>query len=792
MTTEATYQIGGMTCAACVRRVERALLKTDGVTRASVNLATERGTVVFDPSLVSPEALQLAITKAGYEAYTLPDSRPDLSQKAANQTDPAATNQIDIVEQQVAAHDHSKDPKRSAEESLRAKNELESSRLWNDFLGSLLFTLPLFIIAMVPMIWEPLMAQMMLWMPMPAWNGLMLLLCLPVQFWFGRRFLILGWKSLCNRSPDMNALVMIGTLSAFAFSTVVTLWPNLVPPDSQHVYFESAAVVITLVLLGRFLEGRSRREAGQAMRGLMRLQPATARVLRNGLFTEIPIEGVQVGEKIEVRPGESIPLDGLVESGVSSVDESMVTGESLPVDKEPGDRLIGGTLNQNGNLLFSVTTTGNNTTLAKIIQFVERSQASKPKIQSLADHVVAYFVPVVLLIAIATAICWFMATQRIDLALVHAVSVLIIACPCAMGLAVPTSVMVGSGRAAQLGVLFRQSTAIESLANADTIAVDKTGTVTTGKPSITRIEIAPTFQREELLQWTVDIQRKSEHPIAKAIVRAMSDEFPNSLTNVDQFKAIPGFGVEAVINQKSAPKMIQMGSEKLMRRLGISLEHFAQSIDECKGEGASLFFVSVDGQSCGMIALEDSLKPDSVQAIKTLNESNIDIFVLSGDQNEAVRKTCRMLGLDASQAIGEMQPEEKAHQVHELKSSGRCVAFVGDGLNDAPALVEADIGVAIGTGTDLAIESADVVLMSGELSALVRAVGLSRAILSNIRQNLAWAFGYNILLIPLATGALEPAFGWKLSPMHAALAMSLSSFFVVSNALRLRGFQPKG
>lgn len=632
---------------------------------------------------------------------------------------------------------------------------------------------------------------------MGAWNLLMLVLCLPVQFWFGWRFLSLGWKGLRAFSPDMNSLVMLGTLAAFTYSTVVTFWPNWLPADAQHVYFESAAVVITLVLLGKYLEARSKSEAGNAMRSLLKLQPAMARlILPDGSISDVSVSTIRTGDRIEVRPGETIPLDGIIENGSTAVDESMITGESIPVEKSPNDKVTGGTLNQFGNIRFRVTSVGSDTTLAKIVQFVEQAQASKPKLQSISDSVVAYFVPVVLVIALLTAASWLFGTGKIELALLHAVAVLIVACPCAMGLAVPTSVMVGSGRAAQLGILFRQSTAIENLANSTTIAVDKTGTVTQGKPHVSKIVTTESLDENAILQWTMDVQRKSEHPLAKAIVAHLDKRFPEASTDIRNFTAVPGFGVEAEVynaalgSKENAPRLIQMGSERFMNRLEISLDGLRSEIQQCKAEGASLFYIAIDSQIAGMIALEDSLKPDSKNAISSLSHHNKKVLILSGDQTEAVRKTGLLAGLSADQSLGEMLPEAKAEKVRELMAQGEQVAFVGDGLNDAPALVSADVGVAIGTGTDLAIESADVVLMSGDLSSLVRAVEISRAIVANIYQNLGWAFGYNILLIPLATGLLEPLFGWKLSPIHAAIAMSLSSFFVVSNALRLRNFKP--
>ena len=746
--------VGGMTCAACVRRVENGLRKLPSVVDASVNLATERASVQFDriPSVEDEQAVQEAILKLGYEPLAL----------------------------------------QSKSDSSNRRDE-ETYRLWKLFLGSAIFTVPLVVIAMVPMLSSRIMNSMMLWLPMERWNWMMLGLAVPVQFYFGGRFLRLGAKSLFSNSPDMNALILLGTLSAFFYSSVVTIVPDWIPEQSRHVYFEASAVVITLVLLGKVLETKSRHQASDAMKLLLNLVPKMATVIRDGESKSIAVEDVVLDDIVEVRPGSTIAVDGVVLSGSTYIDESMVTGESVPVVKTAGDQVVAGTINGNGSIQFRATAVGADTTLAKIVAFVESAQASKPRIQGIADRVVAYFVPVVLLIALCTALIWlfFMPSGSIDQALVHAVAVLIIACPCAMGLAVPTSVMVGMGKAAQQGILFRSTEAIELLSEVDTIAFDKTGTLTVGKPTLSMLKVLPPFESSTLLAQLALVERRSEHPLAIAVVEAAKEKKLSTTLDVVDFRAVAGFGIDARLSNGDH---VLIGSEKYLNERGIDTTTMSQHVDEAIGKGSGYFFAAINRQLAALIVVSDPMKPSTPLAVARLIKSNFEVALISGDTVRTANSIAKRCGILSDMVHAEVRPNEKAAVIQSLKQSRsdskpRRVAFVGDGLNDAPALTVADVGIAMGTGTDLAIESADVIAMSGDIQNIPRAIDLARSVMVNIKQNLAWAFGYNLLLIPIATGLLHPWLGLSLSPVVAGLAMSLSSFFVVTNALRLRSWK---
>lgn len=742
-------RITGMTCAACVRRVERALQRVDGVKSASVNLATERASVEWDRGKDAIDSLIRAVESAGYRAENVQSEKSPSERKDAPVITP------------------------------------EASILWKRFLFSCLFSIPLFLLAMVPMIWKPWMDLMMDWLPMEGWNWVMLALCLPVQFWAGARFYHLGWKSLISLTPDMNALVMLGTTAAFGWSAFVTVFPNLIPEASRHVYFESAAIVITLVLLGKFLETRAKRDARDAMLILLQLQPSIARVVRDtDRPTEVRIDDVQRGEMIEIRPGETIPLDGTILAGESFVQESMVTGEPLPVAKGQGDKVIGGTINGNGWLRVEVLSPANESTLARIVAFVQKAQASQPAIQSIADRVVAYFVPVVIVLAIATASVWFLTSEQpLEQSLLHAVAVMIVACPCAMGLAVPISIMVGSGTAAKRGILFRNGQAIQSLAQADSIAFDKTGTITRGEPTLVGIHSFGTWTNSELLSLASSLQSRSEHPIAKAVVEYAQKHHVAPSKEIQQFLARPGLGVEGTL---ADGKRVRMGSNRLLQTIALEIPEGIEPFIDWERDGASLFFITVDDRLAGAMAVSDSIKPGSPQAIADTYQLGLTPYMITGDRRAAALKVARDVKIPMDRVFFEILPQEKAEIVQKLKSNGTSLAFVGDGINDAPALVAADVGIAVGSGTDLAIESADVLLMADGLAVAVDAIRVSRQILSNIKQNLVWAFAYNILLLPLAMGCFEP-WGFRLNPMLGGVAMSLSSLFVVFNALRLRG-----
>ena len=743
--------IQGMTCASCAGRVERGLRKVDGVLEASVNLATERATVKYLPSSVSVGQLRAAVKSAGYE----------------------------VLEAQ-AGQDRS--------DLEREARERETRSLRNAVAFSAVFAVPLAIVAMVPMLVPAVNDWLMRTYGhgvMTTLNWVMLALAVPVQFGPGMRFYRLGWKALKNRSPDMNSLVMIGTSAAFFYSLVVTLAPQIFPAGTAHVYYEAAAVVITLILLGKYFEAIAKGRSSEAMKKLLSLQAKTARVVRGGQELELPTDEVLIGDLISVRPGEKVPVDGEVTLGNSFVDESMITGEPIPVAKQTGAAVVGGTINQNGAFQFKATKIGADTALAQIIKLVESAQGSKPPIQGLADKVVSVFVPIVIGIATLTFLIWMLVggSSALSFALVTTVAVLIIACPCAMGLATPTSIMVGTGKAAELGVLFRSGTALEGLQGVNVVAVDKTGTLTKGKPELTDLVTAPGFNRTEVLKLVAAAEEQSEHPIARAIVDAAKRE-GMAILPLESFEAVPGYGLEARVEGH----LVQVGADRYMHQLGLNVGEFAAQAERLGDEGKSPLYAALDGQLAAVIAVADPIKEGSPEAVQALHRQGLKVAMITGDNARTAQAIARQLGID--EVLAEVLPSGKSDAVKELQAKGQKVAFVGDGINDAPALAQADVGLAIGTGTDVAVETADVILMSGDLRGVPNAYALSRATLRNIKLNLFWAFAYNIVLIPVAAGVLYPAFGWLLSPVLAAAAMGFSSVFVLTNALRLRGFQP--
>ncbi|WP_407570128.1 heavy metal translocating P-type ATPase [Deinococcus altitudinis] len=747
LTSQAELTVQGMTCANCVGRVERALGKVEGVLSASVNLATERATVQYLPSAVSVSQLRAAVQESGYE----------------------------VLDTQAGQDRH------DAEQAAKVR---EVQALWRSVRFSAAFATPLLLLSMLPMLFMP--AEM--WLSEHLGSGLnwvLLALALPVQFGPGRRFYRQGWAALRHRSPDMNSLVMIGTSAAFVYSLLVTLAPGIFPAGTAHVYYEASAAVITLILLGKYFEALARGRSSEAMKKLLNLQPRTARVLRAGQELELPVGEVLVGDLVSVRPGEKVPVDGEVVSGSSYLDESMLTGESVPVQKTPGAAVVGGSLNQTGAFQFRATKIGADTALAQIIGLVERAQGSKPPIQGLADRVVSVFVPVVLGLAALTFLAWmvFGGPQALSSALVNTVAVLIIACPCAMGLATPVSVMVGTGKAAELGVLFRSGAALEGLQAVSVVALDKTGTLTEGKPRLTDLVLTPGFERAEVLGLIASAERESEHPVARAIVAAASAEglpiFP-----LEAFEALPGYGLNALI----AGRRVQVGADRYMRQLGLDVSGFAAQARTMGDEGKSPVYVALDGELAAILAVADPVKAGSLAAVNALHAQGLKVAMITGDNRRTAEAIARQLGID--EVLAEVLPSGKSEAIAALQAGGQKVAFVGDGVNDAPALALADVGLAIGTGTDVAVETADVILMSGDLRGVPNSVALSRSTMANIRLNLFWAFAYNVVLIPVAAGALYPALGWLLSPVLAAAAMGFSSVFVLSNALRLRGFRP--
>jgi len=744
---ESTVELSvtGMTCASCVGRVEKALKAVPGVSNATVNLATERASVTATGG-VPASALIQAVAKAGYEAKPL----------AAEASDTDA-----VAERQAA--------------------ELQS--LKRSLTIATIFALPVFILEMgahiVPafhhVIAETIGTQ-------NSWY-LQFVLASIVLFGPGLRFFKKGIPALLRGAPDMNSLVAVGTSAAYAYSVVATFAAGLLPAGTVNVYYEAAAVIVALILLGRHMEARAKGNTSEAIKRLLGLQAKTARVVRNGSTLELAIEEVVAGDLIEVRPGERIPVDGEVVEGNSFIDESMISGEPVPVEKQPGSEVVGGTVNQNGALTFRATKVGNDTVLAQIIRMVEQAQGSKLPIQAMVDRITMWFVPAVMAAAVATFIIWlaFGPEPALTFALVNAVAVLIIACPCAMGLATPTSIMVGTGRAAQMGVLFRKGEALQSLKDAQVVAVDKTGTLTKGRPELTDLIVAPGFERSAVLGKVATVEAKSEHPIAQAIVDAARAE-AIALGAISQFESITGFGVSARVDGD----LVEIGADRFMRELGLSVEPFGADAARLGDEGKTPLYAAINGKLAAMIAVADPIKETTAAAIRALHDLGLKVAMITGDNRRTGEAIARQLGID--EVVAEVLPDGKVEAVQRLKQQYGPIAYVGDGINDAPALAEADVGLAIGTGTDIAIEAADVVLMSGDLGGVPNAIALSKATIRNIKQNLFWAFAYNVALIPVAAGLLYPVNGSLLSPVFAAGAMALSSVFVLSNALRLRRF----
>lgn len=746
--SELELAIEGMTCASCVKRVEKALTSVPGVSEAQVNLATERARVFFDPAVGKPDALVAAVAKMGYEA------RP-------------------IVEQD----DH-------AERQEQAR-QAEAVRLQRAFWISVVLTLPVFILEMGSHLIPPMhhwvlanIGQQNSWL-------LQFVLTTLVLIWPGRHFFTKGLTALWHRAPEMNSLVALGAGAAWSYSIVATFAPQWLPAGTANVYFEAAAVIVTLILLGRMLEARAKGKTGAAIKRLIGLQPRTARVLRDGQTLDIAIEQVRKDDVVMVRPGEKIPVDGEIIEGSSYIDESMLTGEPVPVEKGIGALATGGTLNTSGSFTLRVTHTGADTMLARIIRMVEAAQGARLPIQALVDRVTLWFVPAVMAAALLTFLAWliFGPSPALSFALVNAVAVLIIACPCAMGLATPTSIMVGTGRAAEMGVLFRQGDALQTLRDANVVAFDKTGTLTLGKPALTELSPAAGYDANSILQQVASVQARSEHPIALAIVAA-ANERGLPLLPAENFKAITGAGVQAHVQSRQ----IVAGADRLMRERGIDVSAFGDTSVQWGRDGKTPIYVAIDGKVAAMIAVTDPIKPSAKQAIAALHAQGVKTAMITGDNRHTAQAVARMLGIDEVRA--EVLPDGKVEAITTLREGGRKVAFVGDGINDAPALAAADVGIAIGTGTDVAIEAASVVLMADDLMGVPNAIALSRATLANIRQNLFWAFAYNAALVPVAAGLLYPSFGILLSPIFAAGAMALSSVFVLGNALRLKTFRP--
>ncbi|CAI0940436.1 heavy metal translocating P-type ATPase [Serratia liquefaciens] len=747
---EETTELGieDMTCASCVGRVEKALRQIPGVIEANVNLATERARVRHSAGIVTTAMLEAAVEQAGYKARRLS----------------AATASSDD------------------QDSERRENEARGLR--RSLLIAALLTLPVFVLEMGSHL-IPAMHHWVLGVLGEQRNAyLQFVLTTLVLFGPGLRFFRKGVPALLRGAPDMNSLVSVGTAAAYGYSVVATFIPQVLPQGTANIYFEAAAVIVTLILLGRTLEARAKGRTSQAIKRLVGLQAKTARVERNGETLEIPLDQVTTGDVVFVRPGEKIPVDGQVVEGVSYVDESMITGEPVPVSKSVGAEVVGGTINKTGAFSFRVTKVGANTVLAQIIRLVEEAQGSKLPIQALVDKVTLWFVPAVMAAAALTFLIWliFGPTPALTFALVNAVAVLIIACPCAMGLATPTSIMVGTGRAAELGVLFRKGEALQALRDVSVIALDKTGTLTKGRPELTDLVPAEGFDYDEVLALVAAVETRSEHPIAEAIVAAAKQR-DIKIAAIEAFDATPGFGVSAKVSGRT----VSVGADRFMTQLGLDVASFLPAAQRLGEQGKSPLYAAIDGRLAAVIAVADPIKETTPEAIKALHALGLKVAMITGDNAATASAIARQLGID--EVAAEVLPDGKVAALKQFRSHGARVAFVGDGINDAPALAEADVGLAIGTGTDVAIEAADVVLMSGDLRGVANAIALSQATIRNIKQNLFWAFAYNAVLIPVAAGMLYPINGTLLSPIFAAAAMALSSVFVLGNALRLKRFQ---
>jgi heavy metal translocating P-type ATPase len=738
MTQTITLDIEGMTCASCVAHVERALSKVDGVNSVSVNLTTGKAqlTSVRDIPL---DKLIRQVKDAGYSAQPVQN-----------------------------------------DEDRNQKQELERESLNRHFIISAVLCLPLVILEMgahmLPTFHHWLMANL------GSGNWIIqALLTTLIMFGPGRVFYQKGLPALVRLAPDMNSLVALGSLAAWGYSLVATFLPEFLPTGTVHVYYEAAAVIVTLILLGRLLEQRARGRTSEAISRLIKLQPTKATRISDGKTEEVEIKQIQLADTLLAHPGERIALDGEVIEGSSYVDESMVTGEAVPVSKSPGTQLIGGTLNTNGSLIYRVTHIGDDTFLSRIIQLVENAQSTKLPVQALVDKITLWFVPAIIVIALATFLVWFFFGPQpaLGLALVNAVAVLIIACPCALGLATPTSIMVATGRAASLGILFRRGNALQDLRNIKTIAFDKTGTLTEGKPQLTDFIVANGFEKNWLLSLAAAAEQHSEHPIANALVKAAENN-NIKLGKLESFNTIPGSGLEAKVSNEK----IIIGADRLFHFLGISLESLADKAQELAAQGKTPVYMSVNNRAAAVMALSDTLKPGTAAAMQSLHQMGFTLAMITGDNRKTADVIAKTLGID--HVVAEVMPEQKVEAVKQLRQQYGTLAYVGDGINDAPALAEADLGMAVGTGTDIAIESADIILVNGDLQGIPSSIALARATMRNIKQNLFWAFAYNVALIPLAAGIAYPFSGWLLSPMLAAAAMALSSIFVVTNALSLR------
>ncbi|MEK7808913.1 MAG: heavy metal translocating P-type ATPase [Chloroflexota bacterium] len=811
-TKQLTLPVTGMTCANCAATIERNLKKLPTAQNVNVNLASERATIEFDPAQLTQEDIIARIGKAGYGVAvgeaTLPIKRLSdendatrlqkalskiegvqsasvsyTTEKALIKYIPTLVSQGDLRSAVKAAGFEAVIAEGNTEDAEQVAREKEIAHQKHLLIVGLIFSLPLFVLSMtndlnlLPPPFANVVVHKGVAMIEPAWwlNWLMLALATPVQFYVGWQYYVGGYKALRNGSANMDVLIAMGSSVAYFYSIVVTLgWVK-----EHHVYFETAAVIVTLIILGKFLEARAKGRASDAIKRLMGLRPKTARVIRDGVESDMPIDEVHVSDVIIVRPGEKIPVDGVVIEGKSTIDESMLTGESMPVEKSAGAGVIGGTINKQGSFKFEATKVGKETALAQIIKLVEEAQGSKAPIQKLADQVSGVFVPIVIVIAALTFVAWFAVTGDVTRSMINMVAVLVIACPCALGLATPTAIMVGTGKGAENGILFKSSEALQNAGKIKIVVLDKTGTITKGRPTVTDIVQTPNFKSQnpngesEILRLAASAEKASEHPLGEAIVAAATER-GLSLESVAGFNAIPGQGIIAHVGSHE----ILIGNMRMMNERNLNLNGLGEDAARLQGEAKTPMMVAIDGEVAGLIAVADSMKDGSVEAIQELHRLGLEVVMLTGDNQKTAEAIGKAAGVD--RIIAEVLPGDKANMIKQLQSENKIVAMVGDGVNDAPALAQADVGIAIGTGTDVAMAAAPVTLMSGDLRGVPRAIALSKATMRTIKQNLFWAFFYNVVLIPSA------ALGY-LIPILAAGAMSFSSIFVVSNSLRLRG-----
>jgi Cu+-exporting ATPase len=752
---EIQLPIEGMTCASCVNRIERFLRATDGVEDATVNLATEIATIRFLPDVAGREAFVAAVEAAGYDV------------RETTSTDAEA--QASIAE--AAAADD-------------ARRDRESVRLLRQSITAIAVALGIMVLMFVPQTR----------VPMETINWIALVPATVIQVVAGGRFYRASWRALRHGTANMDTLIAVGTTAAWLYSVGVTLFPEVIHEAGLHpeTYFDASTIIIGLVLLGRWLESRAKAGTAGAIRRLIGLQPTTARLVADGGETDVPLDRVMVGDLLRVRPGEKLPVDGVVVEGASAVDASMLTGEPLPVEVTVGSEVIGGTLNRTGTFVMRATRVGQDTALARIVEAVRRAQGSKAPIQHLADRIAEAFVPIVLVLAAATFAIWFLAgpEPRATLALTAFISVVVIACPCAMGLATPAAVMVGTGRGAEAGILIRGGEALERAGSVDTVIFDKTGTLTLGRPTVSSILLAADVDDRTLVDFAASLERASEHPLGASIV-AFANEREVGFLPARDFEAVAGGGVRGTVAASDGDHPVAVGNARWLQEDGVDLAPLTSALETEESGGRTIAVVAIDGRGAGVIAISDPVRADAATAVRELSSAGIEVWLVSGDARAPAIAVGSQVGIPAHRVVADVRPEEKAAIVGRLQARRRTVAMVGDGINDAPALAQADVGIAIGTGTDVAIETAQIALMGADPRGVPAAIGLSRATMTTVRQNLFWAFAYNVILIPVAMGVLVPAFGIGLSPAMAAGAMALSSVTVVANALRLRTFDAR-